>query len=170
MGEPVLRLASVSACCRPAEDITYGLTKYSWQVFLSTVVDQLGSQLMSEMATTTADSASSKDKNDPTKTNTAAQASESMHEQSLSDSSEKQHVASHDDLEKSAVVTLLAVTFKEAALDSPTFRTSVNHVNEQLENLDRWLESFSKALNRLSQEMDGKCLFCLFVWGVDQFI
>lgn len=54
------------------------------------------------------------------------------------------------------VVTLLAVTFKEAALDSPTFRASMNHINEQLENIDRWMESFSKALNRLSQEMDGK--------------
>jgi hypothetical protein len=60
---------------------------------------------------------------------------------------------------KPVTVTLIAVSFKEAVLDSPTFRASMNHINEQMESLDRWIESFSKALNRLTQEMDGKLVF-----------
>lgn len=51
---------------------------------------------------------------------------------------------------------LIAVSFKEAALDSPSFRASMNHINDQFESVDRWLESFTKAITRLSQEMDGK--------------
>lgn len=50
---------------------------------------------------------------------------------------------------------LIAVSFKEAALDSPTFRASMNHINEQFDSVDRWLDSFTKAITRLSQEMDG---------------
>jgi hypothetical protein len=54
---------------------------------------------------------------------------------------------------------LIAVSFKEAALDSPTFRASMNHINDQFESVDRWLESFTKAISRMSQEMDGKCYY-----------
>lgn len=50
---------------------------------------------------------------------------------------------------------LIAVLFKEAALDSPTFRSSMNHLNIQFENLDRWLTSFITATQKLSQEMEG---------------
>lgn len=53
-------------------------------------------------------------------------------------------------------LSLIAVSFKEAALDSPTFRASMNHISEQFESIDRWLDSFSKAISRLSQEMEGK--------------
>lgn len=53
---------------------------------------------------------------------------------------------------------LIAVLFKEAALDSPTFRSSMNHLNLQFENFDRWLDSFIKATQKLSQEMEGKCI------------
>ncbi|ANB15379.1 hypothetical protein AWJ20_3006 [Sugiyamaella lignohabitans] len=72
-------------------------------------------------------------------------------------SSKKSSTANEsDDRPRDLPVTLIAVTFKEAVLDSPTFRASMNHVNEQLDSLDRWIESFSKALNKLSQEMDGR--------------
>lgn len=58
---------------------------------------------------------------------------------------------------------LIAVLFKEAALDSPTFRTSMNHLNIQFENLDRWLTSFITATQKLSQEMEGMlCCFCCY--------
>jgi hypothetical protein len=52
------------------------------------------------------------------------------------------------------IVYLMAVTFKEATLDSPTFRASMNHLNEQFESLDRWIDSLTKALNKITVEMD----------------
>jgi hypothetical protein len=51
---------------------------------------------------------------------------------------------------------IIAVLLKEAALDSPTFRASVNHLNIQLESMDSWLDSFIKSTQRMTQEMDGK--------------
>lgn len=50
---------------------------------------------------------------------------------------------------------LTPVLFKEAALDSPTFRSSMNHLNIQFENIDRWFDSFIRATQKLSQEMEG---------------
>lgn len=50
----------------------------------------------------------------------------------------------------------IAVLLKEASLDSPTFRSSVNHLNVQLDRVERWLDSFLKATQKLSQEMDGR--------------
>lgn len=50
----------------------------------------------------------------------------------------------------------ITVLLKEASLDSPTFRSSVNHLNAQLERVERWLDSFLKATQKLSQEMDGR--------------
>lgn len=56
---------------------------------------------------------------------------------------------------QSAPILMTAVLFKEASIDSPTFRTSVNHLNAQLENVDRWLDSFIKATQKISHEMEG---------------
>lgn len=61
-----------------------------------------------------------------------------------------------DDSSGNDVVYLMAVAFKEAALDSPTFRASMNHLDVQFESLDRWIESFTKAINRMTAEMDGR--------------
>lgn len=58
--------------------------------------------------------------------------------------------------EEKGVVYLMAVAFKEATLDSPTFRASMNHINDQLESLDRWIDSLTKALNKITSEMDSK--------------
>jgi hypothetical protein len=52
-------------------------------------------------------------------------------------------------------VLLIAVSFKEAALDSPTFRASMNHMDQQLEHFFTWLRSFNKSVERMSSEMDG---------------
>lgn len=52
-------------------------------------------------------------------------------------------------------LVVIAVLFKEAALDSPTFRSSLNHLNLQFEHVDRWLESFIRSTQKLSQEMEG---------------
>jgi hypothetical protein len=61
----------------------------------------------------------------------------------------------------SSPMTLLAVSFKEAALDSPSFRASMNHLSEQFDAVDKWLDSFIKASNKIVQEMDGMLITSL---------
>ncbi|ODQ65071.1 hypothetical protein NADFUDRAFT_51670 [Nadsonia fulvescens var. elongata DSM 6958] len=51
-------------------------------------------------------------------------------------------------------VTLIPVAFKEASIDSPTFRAYINYLTIQVDMLDRWVDGISKALGRLSTEMD----------------
>lgn len=51
-------------------------------------------------------------------------------------------------------VTLLAIHFKEASLDSPSFRACMNHINEQFEAIDKWMDNFSKACTKHSQQID----------------
>lgn len=59
----------------------------------------------------------------------------------------------------SSPCVITAVLYKEAALDSPTFRASMNHMDNQLNYVDKWLESFTKSLSKLSSEMDGMYKF-----------
>ena len=42
---------------------------------------------------------------------------------------------------------------KEAALDSPTFRSGFTHFSEQLELVERWLDSYVKCIIKLSHEV-----------------
>jgi hypothetical protein len=56
---------------------------------------------------------------------------------------------------------LIAVLFKEAALDSPTFRSSINHLSIQFDKVESWLEAFVGSLQQLSREMEGKFFFSL---------
>ena len=42
---------------------------------------------------------------------------------------------------------------KEAALDSPTFRSGFTHFSEQLELVEKWLEGYVKCITRLSHEV-----------------
>ena len=42
---------------------------------------------------------------------------------------------------------------KEAALDSPTFRSGFTHFTEQLELVERWLENYVRAITRVSHEV-----------------
>ena len=42
---------------------------------------------------------------------------------------------------------------KEAALDSPTFRSGFTHFSEQLEQVERWLESCMKSVAKLTHEV-----------------
>lgn len=58
-----------------------------------------------------------------------------------------------------APCVITAVLYKEAALDSPTFRASMNHMDAQLNYVDRWVDSFVKSLSKLSSEMDCKLFF-----------
>lgn len=48
---------------------------------------------------------------------------------------------------------LSPVGLKEAALDSPTFRSGVTHFSEQLDLVEKWLEGYVKCTSKLSQEI-----------------
>ncbi|KAF2092277.1 hypothetical protein K490DRAFT_61718 [Saccharata proteae CBS 121410] len=50
-------------------------------------------------------------------------------------------------------LSLIPVVLKEAALDSPTFRATVSHFGDQIDAIERWLESLVKAATKLSQEV-----------------
>lgn len=46
------------------------------------------------------------------------------------------------------------VGLKEAALDSPTFRSGFTHFCEQLELVEKWLEGYIKCITKLSPEVN----------------
>ncbi|EHY56107.1 SNF1-interacting protein [Exophiala dermatitidis] len=50
------------------------------------------------------------------------------------------------------LINLVPVALKEAALDSPSARASVVHYGEQVELLEKWLDDYMKATNRLVTE------------------
>ncbi|KAL6251266.1 SNF1-interacting protein [Rhinocladiella similis] len=50
------------------------------------------------------------------------------------------------------LINLVPVGLKEAAIDSPTARATVIHYGEQLDLLERWLDDYMKATNRLVAE------------------
>lgn len=50
-------------------------------------------------------------------------------------------------------ITLLPVGLKEAALDSPTFRSGFTHFSEQFDLVEKWLEGYVKCTSRLSHEV-----------------
>ncbi|KAG0640442.1 hypothetical protein HOY80DRAFT_903624 [Tuber brumale] len=52
-------------------------------------------------------------------------------------------------------VSLVPVTLREAALDSPTFRGTVVHYGEQVELVEKWLEGYLKATLKLCSEVNG---------------
>ncbi|KAI5309342.1 SNF1-interacting protein [Ascosphaera atra] len=45
------------------------------------------------------------------------------------------------------------VGLKEAALDSPTYRASVVHFSDQIEIVERWLDSFVRSTSKLTAEL-----------------
>jgi hypothetical protein len=50
------------------------------------------------------------------------------------------------------LINLVPVGLKEAAIDSPTSRASVVHYGEQVEHLERWLDDYMRATQRLITE------------------
>lgn len=42
---------------------------------------------------------------------------------------------------------------REAALDSPTFRSAFVHYSEQLDFVEKWLEDYTKSITKLSREI-----------------
>lgn len=52
-------------------------------------------------------------------------------------------------------LSLVAVTLKEAALDSPTFRASFNHLNTQIVDLLEWCDLLLARTGKLNSSMSG---------------
>ncbi|KAJ4343098.1 SNF1-interacting protein [Ascochyta clinopodiicola] len=50
-------------------------------------------------------------------------------------------------------LALIPVVIKEAALDSPTFRATAVHFGDQIELIERWLDSYVRATSRLASEL-----------------
>ncbi|KAJ4340329.1 SNF1-interacting protein [Didymella glomerata] len=50
-------------------------------------------------------------------------------------------------------LALIPVVIKEAALDSPTFRATAVHFGDQIELVERWLDSYVRATSRLASEL-----------------
>jgi hypothetical protein len=50
-------------------------------------------------------------------------------------------------------LALIPVVIKEAALDSPTFRATAVHFGDQIDLIERWLDSFVRSASRLASEL-----------------
>ncbi|KAG8534130.1 uncharacterized protein KY384_000974 [Bacidia gigantensis] len=50
-------------------------------------------------------------------------------------------------------ITLIPVGLKEAALDSPTFRSEFTHFVEQLDLVEKWLSSYYRCIAKVSHEV-----------------
>ena len=50
---------------------------------------------------------------------------------------------------------LSPVGLKEAALDSPTFRSGFTHFSEHLDLVERWLEGYARCTSKLTHEMEN---------------
>lgn len=55
---------------------------------------------------------------------------------------------------------LISVNFKEAALDSPSFRASINHLDVQLMNIEQWLVAISSSLKKMPRYIKEVETFC----------
>lgn len=47
------------------------------------------------------------------------------------------------------------VLLKEAALDSPTFRSTTVHFSEQIDVIERWLEGYIRTATKLASELSA---------------
>ncbi|CCH42158.1 putative membrane protein [Wickerhamomyces ciferrii] len=52
------------------------------------------------------------------------------------------------------LVKLISVKLKEAALDSPSFRASVNYFNSQVDQTEHWIEGLLKSLKKYPQQFN----------------
>jgi hypothetical protein len=52
-------------------------------------------------------------------------------------------------------VSLIPVGLKEAALDSPTFRATAVHFSDQIEIIEKWLESYVRATSKLAHDVSS---------------
>lgn len=52
------------------------------------------------------------------------------------------------------LIRLIAVTFKEAALDSPSFRASINHMDDQIDNIEKWIIALSSSVKKFPKYLE----------------
>lgn len=57
---------------------------------------------------------------------------------------------------------LISVAFKEAALDSPSFRASMNHLDSQLVSTEKWLQAIAALLAKIPKQ--AKELLSMFLY------
>ncbi|KAK6456310.1 Snf1p protein-interacting protein [Scheffersomyces xylosifermentans] len=55
---------------------------------------------------------------------------------------------------------LISVNFKEAALDSPSFRATVNHLDTQVLNIEKWLLALSSSVKKIPSYVKEVQSFC----------
>ena len=55
-------------------------------------------------------------------------------------------------VEAGRLINLIPIGLREAAIDSPTSRATLQHYTEQIDLVERWLEDYLKATNRLVAE------------------
>ncbi|KAK2739871.1 SNF1-interacting protein [Myotisia sp. PD_48] len=53
------------------------------------------------------------------------------------------------------LVNIIPVSLKEAALDSPSFRATVFHFSDQIDYIERWLDSYIKSATRFTTEISS---------------
>jgi hypothetical protein len=60
--------------------------------------------------------------------------------------------AHRPDQENQRLIKLIAVKLKEAALDSPSFRASINYYNSQVDQADQWVDGLIKFTKKYPQQ------------------
>ncbi|KAH3683026.1 hypothetical protein WICPIJ_005995 [Wickerhamomyces pijperi] len=64
------------------------------------------------------------------------------------------NVTSHDvrNSSNTRMIKLITIRLKEAALDSPSFRTSLNHTTAQIEQIEQWIEGLIMSIKKYPQQ------------------
>ncbi|RUS33868.1 hypothetical protein BC938DRAFT_483419 [Jimgerdemannia flammicorona] len=50
------------------------------------------------------------------------------------------------------------ITVQDAVSDTPAFRSNVEHFEDQVELLERWLENLVRSLKHYSEELSSECV------------
>ncbi|CAK9438631.1 uncharacterized protein LODBEIA_P28550 [Lodderomyces beijingensis] len=73
---------------------------------------------------------------------------------------DKQAEVSRVQQKKRSEFKLISVSFKEAALDSPSFRAAVNHMDLQINNIENWLLALSSSIKKIPRYVKEVENFC----------
>ncbi|KAK3897767.1 hypothetical protein C8A05DRAFT_38657 [Staphylotrichum tortipilum] len=70
-------------------------------------------------------------------------------------SSQQPHASSSSSSRSSHAGPAIPVLLNEAALDTPTFRATAVHFSEQLDAIERWLDSYARSTSKLIHDVLG---------------
>jgi hypothetical protein len=62
--------------------------------------------------------------------------------------------------EQQRLLSLVPVGLREAVMDSPPFRASVRHFEDQVELFEKWLESYIKVMSDWMASLQRIFLWC----------